>query len=73
MSSPNPESIAIQLEMCRMLLSAPTPEALGSTAAFLQHLAGKDPDVLRRVFREPCIKEGFRGISLLELLNRVCA
>ena len=45
---------------------------IGAALSYVLHCAENHPDVLRRVMNEKVHREGFRGISLLEHLNRVC-
>jgi hypothetical protein len=54
------------------LQSMPVADALGACCAFLLHCAYEDDkrQMFRRVMREPVHKDGFVGISLLEVFRR---
>jgi hypothetical protein len=64
--------VAVQAEMLRMLLAATEVDAIGAACSFLLFMSEANPEVFRRVMNEPVVKEGFRGVSLLETFNRVC-
>lgn len=46
-------------------------DAIGAACSFLLHCAYHHRVELRRVMNEKVIREGFSGISLLDLLRRV--
>jgi hypothetical protein len=66
-----PARLARQTEALRVLSSLPVSDALGAACSYLLHCGYHHRDELRRVMHEPVIREGFRGMSLLELLTRV--
>lgn len=62
---------AVQMGLLQVLLRETTPNAVGVACSYLLHCALNEPEVLRRVLNEKVIREGFTGVSLLELLNKV--
>lgn len=70
-SSVTPDSAAIQNVALKTLTSLPVAEAIGVACSYLLHCAYNHRVELRRVMNERVIREGFSGISLLELLKRV--
>lgn len=64
-------STATQFEAIRVLTSFSTSDAVGVACSYLLAVAEKEPQVIRRVLNERIIREGWTGISLLELLKRV--
>lgn len=65
------DSVAIQASMLKMLVAVPVSDAIGVSLSYLLYCAYNHPDVLRRVLNEPVVREGFRGESMLTVLNRV--
>ncbi len=63
---------AFQFRVLKQLSDAPVHDAIGICCSYLLLVSELHPDVLRRVLNEPVHKEGFRGISLLRHLTRVC-
>lgn len=55
----------------QVLLRMPLGDAIGAAAAFLLHCAHNHRVEFRRVMNEKVLREGFRGISLLEEFKRV--
>ena len=64
--------VAVQAEMLHMLLAATEVDAVGAACSFLLWMSETNPAVLQRVLKEQVVREGFRGVSLLETFNRVC-
>jgi hypothetical protein len=54
-----------------LLTSLPVSDAIGAACSYLLHCAYNHPDIFRRVMNERVVREGFSGISLLALFNRV--
>ena len=63
-------SLARQNAMARALMDMPIGEAIGSACSFLLHCAYNHRTEFRRVMNEKVIREGFTGISLLEVFKR---
>lgn len=62
------------IEAAQLLIAleqVPVGLAIGVACAFLLHCAETKRREIRRVLNEPVIREGFRGVSLLEVLTRV--
>lgn len=69
----SPEGIAVtkQNELLQLLLALPLADAIGAACSFLLHCAYNHRVEFRRVMNEKVVHEGFSGISLLQLFNRV--
>jgi len=68
----SPQDIGDQMAALKVLQGLTVQNAVGAACSFLLHCAIKHPDMTRRVLNEKVIREGFRGMSLLETLTRVC-
>ena len=66
------DGLAAQNRALTVLLALPVSDAMGAACSFLLHCAIHEREKLRRVLNERVIREGFTGISLLELFKRVC-
>lgn len=64
------ESLDAQAVMLKSLVAIPVPDAVGVSLSYLLYCAYNHQDVLRRVMNEPVVREGFRGESMLTVLNR---
>lgn len=69
--SPADESLRLQTQLAKTLLALPPAEAIGATLSYLLLASTTHPEMLRRVLNEQVVREGFRGVSMLETLNRV--
>lgn len=65
------QSLNTQAQMLKTMLAVPVPDAIGVSLSYLLHCAYNHPEVLRRVLNEQVVREGFRGESMLTVLNRV--
>ncbi len=65
-------SIMAQTQALQVLQRLPVTDAVGAACSFLLHCAYNHRDVFRRVMNEKIVREGFTGISLIQLFNRVC-
>lgn len=61
-----------QMIALKVLQGQTVPNAIGAACSYLLHCAYNEPETLRRVMNEKVVREGFAGISLLQLINRVC-
>ena len=68
---PTDQQIDPQAEALHTLLRLPVEDAIGAACSFLLHCAYNHRPQFRRVMHERVIREGFTGISLLSLFNRV--
>lgn len=64
-------SIESQTQALKILQALPVGDAIGAACSFLLHCVFNHRTELRRVMNEKVIREGFSGISLLELFKRV--
>lgn len=65
------ESLRAQNSALNILRSLPPAEAIGAACSFLLHAAYNHREMFRRVMNERVIREGFSGISLLEVFKRM--
>lgn len=70
-SSPEGQSIQRQNEALRVLSSLPVGDAIGAACSYLLHCAYNHRTEFRRVMNERVVREGFSGISLLDVFKRV--
>lgn len=68
----SPQDIGDQMAALKVLQGLTMQNAIGAACSYLLHCAMKHPELTRRVLNEKVIREGFRGMSLLETLTRVC-
>lgn len=64
-------SVMIQNQALQLLQGLPVADAIGAACSFLLHCAYNHRTEFRRVMNEKVLREGFSGISLLQLFNRV--
>lgn len=69
-SSPEGQSLIRQNEIFRLLTKLSVGDAIGVSCSFLLHCAYNHQTEFRRVMNEKVIREGFSGISLLEVFKR---
>lgn len=69
-ASPECQSVLRQNEALRLLSSLPVGDAIGAACSYLLHCALNHRAEFRRVMNERVIREGFRGISLLDVFKR---
>jgi hypothetical protein len=65
-------SLASQMAAVRVLSQMPVADAMGAACSFLLSCSYNHREMFRRVMNEKVIREGFTGISLIELFKRVC-
>lgn len=65
------QGVEAQNVALKTLQGLPVNDAIGAACSFLLHCSYNHRGMLRRVLNERVIREGFSGISLLELLKRV--
>lgn len=70
-SSAEGQRIIAQNAALKVLTELPVGEAIGAACSFLLHCAYNHRTEFRRVMNEKVIREGFSGISLLEVFKRV--
>lgn len=70
--SPEGARLVLQTQMAKALLELQPHDAIGVALSYLLLAAHRHPEMLRRVLNEPVVREGFRGVSMIETLNRVC-
>jgi hypothetical protein len=69
--APLPQSEAVlQNQLLTMLTDLPVGTAIGVACSFLLHCSYNHHVEFRRVMNEKVIREGFRGMSLLEMFKR---
>lgn len=66
------ERVAVQTEVAKVLLELQPEDGIGVAVSFLLLMSQRQPTMVRRVLNERVIQEGFRGVSMLETLIRVC-
>lgn len=64
------KSIEAQNNMLKILVALPVGEAIGVCCSYLLHCAHNHRIEFRRVMNEKVIREGFSGISLLDVFKR---
>jgi hypothetical protein len=64
-------TLAQQHDLLRAMVALPVAEAIGAACSFLLHCAYNHQTEFRRVMNEQVIREGFRGVSLLDVFKRV--
>jgi hypothetical protein len=64
----SPEMVA----EAKFLLSLSPEEGIGLVASYLLQTMNDNPAMVRKVFKEPIIRNGFTGESMLQQLQRVC-
>jgi hypothetical protein len=65
-------SLMLQTTVLRQLQEMPVGDAIGACCSFLLHCSYNHRDMFRRVMNERVVREGFAGISLLEVFKRTC-
>lgn len=65
------DRVQTQTEGLRLLQRLPVTDAIGVACSFLLHCAYNHRDAFRRVMNEKVVREGFSGVSLLEVFKRV--
>lgn len=68
--SPEGQHILAQTAAMNVLLKLPVSDAIGAACSYLLHCAYNHRVEFRRVMNEKVIREGFGGISLLQVLKR---
>lgn len=68
--SPEGRSVAKQNAALKVLMALPISDAIGAACSFLLHCAYNHQVEFRRVMNERVIREGFSGISLLDVFRR---
>jgi hypothetical protein len=71
LASEEQESLQRQTTVLQVLQSLPVHEAIGAACSFLLHCAYNHRVEFRRVMNERVIREGFSGLSLLDVFKRV--
>lgn len=66
------QPLQAQRDLMLMLTALPVRDSIGVACSYLLYASLQHPDVLRRVMREPVVREGFRGESLLDVIKRAC-
>lgn len=66
------EHLNLRAQAIKVLIGLPLEDALGVACSFLELASVRNPSVVRRVLNEPVVKQGFRGTSLLQTLNKAC-
>jgi len=59
------------MQALTLLRGLPVGDAIGAACSFLLHCVYNHPNEFRRVMNEKVIREGFSGISLLDVFKRV--
>jgi len=67
----SPVDADVQNILLRDMIKLPLGTAIGVCCAFLLHCAHNHRTEFRRVMNEKVVRDGFRGISLLEEFKRV--
>lgn len=67
----DPAHLVQQAHLCKALLAADVSDAIGAACSYLLYAAHAHPHVVRRVLSEPVVREGFRGIPLIQILTRI--
>ena len=63
-------NVDAQAQALKVLVNLPVGDAIGAACSFLLHCATNHRVEFRRVMNEKVIREGFSGISLLEVFKR---
>lgn len=61
----------VQHQLIKVLIDAPLGTGIGVACSFLLHCATHHRTEFRRVMHEKVVRNGFRGISLLQMFNRM--
>lgn len=64
-------SVERQHQVMQLLSGLPIGDAIGAACSFLLHCAYNHRVEFRRVMNEKVIREGFSGVSLLDVFKRV--
>lgn len=70
-ASPEGQKLIAQNAALRVLTELPLGDGIGAACSFLLHCAYNHRVEFRRVMNEKVIREGFSGISLLDVFKRV--
>ncbi len=60
-----------QSAILKQMLVMNPPDAIGAALAYLLLQSAEHPAVVRRVLNEKVVREGFAGVSMLTVLNRL--
>lgn len=66
------QSLAMQRDLIFMMTSLPVRDSIGVACSYLLYAAMNHQTELRRAMNEKVVREGFRGESLLETIQRAC-
>jgi hypothetical protein len=67
----DPNGLALQHQALQTLTALPVGLAIGAACSFLLYCAYNHRVEFRRVMNDKVIREGFRGVSLLDIFKRV--
>lgn len=70
--SPDDMRLAMQTQYAKGMLEMPPQDGIGVALSYLLMASYQHPEMLRVVLNEKVVKEGFRGVSMIETLNRLC-
>lgn len=71
LSAEDQASLNFQAAQLKLLLAAKVSDSIGVSLSFLLHCAHNHPEVFRRCLNEPVVREGFRGVPMITVLERI--
>lgn len=69
---PSDESLVIQTQFAKAMTEMAPQDGIGLALSYLLIMSLAQPEMLQKALSEPVIREGFRGVSMIETLKRVC-
>lgn len=69
--TPEDARLAMQTRYAKSMLEMTPQDGIGIALSYLLMAAGQYPDMLRTVLNEKVVRDGFRGVSMIETLNRI--
>ncbi len=63
-------SLDRQAALCRAMLQVPMSDAIGVALSVLLQASHTHPQILRVVLNEPVVREGFRGMAMIQVLTK---
>ncbi len=65
------EDVKMQAQLLQGMLAVPRHDAAAAAFSYLLYMSEEEPDMLRTLLNEQVVKEGFRGISMIKVLERI--
>lgn len=65
-------ALAMQTQFAKGMLEMSPQDGIGVALSYLLLMSYRQPEMLRKVLNEKVVREGFRGMSMIETLKRIC-